>query len=248
MTDKKLITDRFSKSFSTYDDNAFIQNIMASNLIKFVPLNNFNSIFEVGCGTGILTRYIKTFFLYKNYTANDIVQESKKYVQKIIKDVTFVCGDIEQVKIDKKFDLIISNACLQWCNNLNATIIKLVNMLNKNGILAISIFGKKNLCEIKQLLNVSLNYPKVADIINNVDNFKTIYVGEEIKKIYFDSTIDIIRHFKQTGVNAVAPIKFTKTTLKEFEIKYKKLFVESDKCYITYNPIYVVLQKKINFS
>ena len=62
MTDKKLITDRFSKSFSTYDDNAFIQNIMASNLIKFVPLNNVNSIFEVGCGTGILTRYIKTFF------------------------------------------------------------------------------------------------------------------------------------------------------------------------------------------
>ena len=208
MIDKKLITDRFSKSFSTYDDNAFIQNIMASNLIKFVPLNNFNSIFEVGCGTGILTRYIKTFFLYKNYTANDIVQESKKYVQKIIKDVTFVCGDIEQVKIDKKFDLIISNACLQWCNNLNATIIKLVNMLNKNGILAISIFGQKNLCEIKQLLNVSLNYPKVADIINNVDNFKTIYVGEEIKKIYFDSPIDIIRHFKQTWVNAVAPIKY----------------------------------------
>jgi len=244
MTDKKLITDRFSKSFSTYDDNAFIQNIMASNLIKFVTLNNFNSIFEVGCGTGILTRYIKTFFLYTNYTANDIVQESKKYVQKIIKDVTFVCGDIEQVKIDKKFDLIISNACLQWCNNLNATIIKLVNMLNKNGILAISIFGQKNLCEIKQLLNVSLNYPKVADIINNVDNCKTIYVGKEIKKIYFDNPIDIIKHFKQTGVNGIAPIKFTKTTLKEFEIKYKKLFIENGKCYITYNPIYVVLKKE----
>ena len=243
MTDKKLITDRFSKNFSTYDDNAFVQNIMASNLTKFVPVNNFNSVFEVGCGTGVLTKYIKSFFLYKSYTANDIVKESKKYVQKIIKDVNFVCGDIEQVKIDKKFDLIISNACLQWCNNLNATIIKLVNMLNKNGILAISIFGQQNLCEIKKLLNVSLNYPKIADIINNVDNCKTVYIGEEIKRIYFDSPIDIIKHFKQTGVNAVSSVKFTKTTLKEFEIKYKKLFVGDEKCYITYNPIYVVLQK-----
>jgi len=243
MTDKKLITDRFSKNFSTYDDNAFVQNIMASNLTKFVPVNNFNSVFEVGCGTGVLTKYIKSFFLYKSYTANDIVKESKKYVQKIIKDVNFVCGDIEQVKIDKKFDLIISNACLQWCNNLNATIIKLVNMLNKNGILAISIFGQQNLCEIKKLLNVSLNYPKIADIIINVDNCKTVYIGEEIKRIYFDSPIDIIKHFKQTGVNAVSSVKFTKTTLKEFEIKYKKLFVEDEKCYITYNPIYVVLQK-----
>jgi malonyl-CoA O-methyltransferase len=243
MTDKKLITDRFFKNFSTYDDNAFVQNIMASNLTKFVPVNNFNSVFEVGCGTGVLTKYIKSFFLYKSYTANDIVKESKKYVQKIIKDVNFVCGDIEQVKIDKKFDLIISNACLQWCNNLNATIIKLVNMLNKNGILAISIFGQQNLCEIKKLLNVSLNYPKIADIINNVDNCKTVYIGEEIKRIYFDSPIDIIKHFKQTGVNAVSSVKFTKTTLKEFEIKYKKLFVEDEKCYITYNPIYVVLQK-----
>ena len=84
---------------------------------------------------------------------------------------------------------------------------------------------------------------KIADIINNVDNCKTVYIGEEIKRIYFDSPIDIIKHFKQTGVNAVAPVKFTKTTLKEFEIKYKKLFVEDEKCYITYNPIYVVLQK-----
>lgn len=243
MTDKKLITDRFSKNFSTYDDNAFVQNIMASNLTKFVPVNNFNSVFEVGCGTGILTKYIKSFFLYKSYTANDIVKESKKYIKEIIKDVNFVCGDIEQVKIDKKFDLIISNACLQWCNNLNATIIKLVNMLNKNGILAISIFGQQNLCEIKKLLNVSLNYPKITDIINNVDNCKTVYIGEEIKRIYFDTPIDIIKHFKQTGVNAVASVKFTKTTLKEFEIKYKKLFVEDEKCYITYNPIYVVLQK-----
>ena len=243
MTDKNLITDRFSKNLSTYDDNAFVQNIMASNLIKFVPVNNFNSVFEVGCGTGILTKYIKSFFLYKSYTANDIVKESKKYVQKIIKDVSFICGDIEQVKIDKNFDLIISNACLQWCSNLNATIVKLVNMLNKNGILAISIFGQQNLCEIKKLLNVSLNYPKIADIINNIDNCKTVYVGEEIKRIYFDSPIDIIKHFKQTGVNAVAPVKFTKTTFKEFEIKYKKLFVEDEKCYITYNPIYVVLQK-----
>lgn len=243
MTDKKLITDRFSKNFSTYDDNAFVQNIMAANLTKFIPVNNFNSVFEIGCGTGILTKYIKSFFLYKSYTANDIVKESKKYIKEIIKDVNFICGDIEQVKIDKKFDLIISNACLQWCNNLNATIIKLVNMLNKNGILAISIFGQQNLCEIKELLNVSLNYPKIADIINNVDSCKTVYMGEEIKRIYFDSPIDIIKHFKQTGVNAVAPVKFTKTTLKEFEIKYKKFFVEDEKCYITYNPIYVVLQK-----
>ncbi len=243
MTDKKLIADRFSKNFSTYDDNAFVQNIMASNLAKFVPVNNFNSVFEVGCGTGILTKYIKSFFLYKSYTANDIVKESKKYIKEIIKDVNFVCGDIEQVKIDKKFDLIISNACLQWCNNLNATIIKLVNMLNKNGILAISIFGQQNLCEIKKLLNVSLNYPKIADIINNVDNCKTVYIGEEIKRIYFDTPIDIIKHFKQTGVNAVASVKFTKTTLKEFEIKYKKLFVEVKKCYLSYYPIYVVLQK-----
>lgn len=243
MTDKKLIADRFSKNFSTYDDNAFVQNIMASNLTKFVPVNNFNSVFEVGCGTGILTKYIKSFFLYKSYTANDIVKESKKYIKEIIKDVNFVCGDIEQVKIDKKFDLIISNACLQWCNNLNATIIKLVNMLNKNGILAISIFGQQNLCEIKKLLNVSLNYPKIADIINNVDNCKTVYIGEEIKRIYFDSPVDIIKHFKQTGVNGIVPVKFTKTKLKEFESGYKEQFVENEKCYITYNPIYVVLQK-----
>lgn len=243
MIDKNLIVSRFLKSFSTYDDNAFIQNIMASNLIKFIPVKCFKSIFEIGCGTGILTKYIKTFFSYKNYTANDIVGNSHKYVQKIIKNSDFICGDIEQVKINKKFDIVISNACLHWCNNLNSIILKLLNLLNINGFLAFSIFGQSNCYEIKKLLNISLNYTNIKEILNNLDNCKIVYIGEEIKRFFFDSPIDILKHFKLTGVNSITNTKFTKNKLKVFEKDYKKFFVEKNKCYITYNPVYVVLQK-----
>lgn len=244
MTDKKLVTERFSKNFKTYDDNAFVQNIMAFNLIKVVPYNKFGSIFEVGCGTGTLTKYIDRFFLYDSYTANDIVKESEFYIKNIIKNGSFVCGDIEEIKINEKFDLIISNACLQWCNDIDKTVTKLAGLLNKNGILAFSVFGNKNLCEIKKIFNVSLQYFDIKKLKIS-DDLKTIYAGEEIKKIYFDSPIEILKHFKLTGVNAVSKTNFTKTKLKEFETGYKKLFCRNGKCYITYNPSYVVLQKII---
>ena len=96
MRDKALIAQRFSKAWKTYEEYAVVQNQIADNLI--VILQNyfavsakqnavsvgqngvlfqrngvsFQRVFEVGCGSGLLTRKMLADFDCKSYIANDI--------------------------------------------------------------------------------------------------------------------------------------------------------------------------------
>ncbi len=230
MIDKELVKKRFSKSLDTYEDNAFVQKEMGTKLLSLLERKDFNSIFEIGCATGLLTKQINECLNYNSLTANDIVADAKSYVEDIVTD--FICEDIEKVTFDKKYDLIISNACLQWCNDINTTINKLLLALDDNGILAFTLFGEDNLKEIKNLFNFQNKVCVSAKI------FK-----EETIKLYFNTPLDVLKHIKLTGVNAVQEHKFTKSTLKEFEENYKNLYSENGKVYLTYNPIYLIIKK-----
>lgn len=230
MIDKELVKKRFAKSLTTYEDNAFVQKEMGLKLINLLGKKDFNSIFEVGCASGLLTKQIKENLIYETLTANDIVPQAQDYVKDIATD--FICADIETINLNKNYDLIISNACLQWCNDINATINNLLNALNNNGILAFSLFGEDNLKEIKNLFNFQ----------NKIQITAKVFKEENIK-LYFDSPIDVLKHLKLTGVNALKEHKFTKSSLKEFEKKYKELYSENGKVYLTYNPIYLIIKK-----
>ena len=230
MIDKELVKKRFSKSLDTYEDNAFIQRKMGEKLLQLLNKREFNSIFEIGCATGLLTKQIKSSLKYNSLTVNDIVEDAKQYVENIVDE--FICEDIESLSFEKKYDLIISNACLQWCNDINLTINKLLNALEHNGILAFTLFGEDNLKEIKTLFN-----------FQNKINLSAKIIEEETIKIYFDSPREVLKHLKLTGVNALQEHKFTKSTLKDFEEKYNKMYSENGKVYLTYNPIYLIIKK-----
>lgn len=231
MIDKSLVKKRFSKSLKTYNDNAYIQKIMAKELIELLPKNNYNSILEVGSATGILTKEIVEKLKFEKYTANDIVENSKKYIDEIIPNNKFIIGDIEEINFECKYDLIIANAVLQWCNDIDLTIKKLTNYLNKDGIIAVSVFGKDNLKEIKNLFKLKTPVPTSFSYI------------EKEYKLLFDSPIDVLKHIKYTGANSLIEFKFTKSLLKSFEEQYKTLYASDGKVVLTYNPLYIVIVK-----
>ncbi len=235
MIDKSLVKKRFKKSLSTYNDNAIIQKQTAEKLISLLPEKQYSSILEIGCATGLLTEKIKQNLSFNDFYANDIVEESAQYIEKIIPDCEFIAGDIEEIQLDKKYDLIISNACLQWCSDILATIEKLKSAMKPNGVIAISVFGDENLKEIKNLF-------KIENKMYSMQDLKAFgNITEETHKLYFDTPLDVLKHLKLTGVNAIKETKLTKSQLKEFEIQYKKLYSENGKVFLTYNPVYVVL-------
>ncbi len=243
MIDKSLVKKRFKRSLKTYNDNAFAQKQMAEKLVNMLPSKSFKSVFEIGCASGILTSEIKKHINFESFTANDLVEESKNYINKIIPVNTFISGDIEELCFEEKYDLIISNACLQWCGNIEKTILKLYDLLEDKGILAVSIFGDENLKEIKNLFNIENKMYTMPELKQFLFGFSDTVIKEDSLKQTFDSPLDVLKHLKLTGVNAVKELKLTKTILKQFEADYIKSYSINNKVILTYNPVYILIKK-----
>ena len=239
---KELIQKRFAKNLDTYNDNAKIQKIMADRLISFLKTKNFNSIWEIGCGTGFLTNLAVKNLNFCSYTANDIVKECEDYIKTINPNIKFLCNDIERFinEDQEKYDLIISNAAFQWVENFEEFINKLISKLNPEGILLFSTFGKENFREIYHVIGESLNYYSTLELKTFFKELNPI-IEEEIRIMAFKTPIDILKHIKNTGVNSIEAHSWTKTDMQRFENGYNNFCAKHPT--LTYNPIYVLIKK-----
>ena len=248
MINKELVKSRFEKSIDTYDKNAIVQKAMAEELTEKIRKycgTNFPEIFEFGSGTGFLTSCIAEKINFSHYYANDIVEKSESFVKKIISDCKFICGDIESIEIVKKFDLIISNASMQWISEIEPLMQKLKSTLNPGGVLAFTTFGEQNYKEIKDTTGLALNYLKTDTLIQLYEKFFSIeYMEEKTETLLFDTPMDVLKHIKDSGTNGIHTINWTVKKLKDFEKFYSLKFNQNDKVKLTYNPIYVILKHK----
>ena len=243
MIDKSLVKRRFKRSLETYEDNAVVQKQMAKKLIDILNAKKFDKVFEIGCSTGVLTNQIAEKIEYKKIDVNDIVPESKIYIDNILYDYTFIAGDIEAIDIKEKYDLIISNACVQWCNDIKVLIDKLYNSLNKNGIIALSIFGNSNLKELKNIFEINEKAYSVEELKNLLKEYKKCRIYEDTTELYFPNLKEILLHLKYTGANSLRNYSLTKSAFKTFEEEYFNKYSKNNKIILTYNPVYIVIEK-----
>lgn len=239
----KLIKKQFEKSFNSYDQNAIVQKIMAEKLVREISSvkTDFNSVLELGCGTGILTKELVRKINFKTYCANDLVEKSKIYVEKIVPNAEFYCGNALKIKPLKDIDLIVSNAMFQWFSNLENIGFNCKKQLSGDGILAFSTFSNKNFKEIRDLTGISLNY-KTFEEIKNVFNsdFEILHAEEFEHTLKFKTPLELLAHMKNTGVNSLTAQHWTFKEVKDFCDKYKEKYPEIT---LTYAPVIVVCRK-----
>lgn len=244
---KNLLKQRFEKSLISYKENSIVQSQMAKNLIELLmdkEHNKFDTVYEFGAGAGILTDLITQNITLKKFYANDIIEGSKPIVQSISKDIEFIHGDIERIQHPINIDLIISNAAIQWVQDIESLFTNLHKSLNKNGILAFTTFGNENFKEINSITNKGLEYinkDKLTEIASKY--FTPIAIQEEIVQLRFNTPRDVLKHIKNSGTNSITPQKWTKSDLKIFEDKYNKEFAIDDGVSLTYHPYYFILKK-----
>jgi len=246
--DKNRVKNAFLKAVNSYDDSAYVQKEMAEYLSKFLSQEHkdkyFKSVLEIGCGTGFLTKEIISSNNVEQYYLNDL---SDKYLDiikdKIDFDFKFIAGDIEEVYLENKYDLIISNAAIQWLNDIPIFFKKMDCHLNNGGLFIFSTFGDFNLYEINELTGKSLEY----DIFTNLRNFfeksdEIILDKREKRVIYFDSPQEILKHLKNSGVTGFNNKIWTISHLKRFISDYERFKFEN-RYPLTYDIIYFGIKK-----
>lgn len=239
--DNKHIKKQFEKSMENYDKNATVQDMMASKMvIELTKISaNFENILELGSGTGLLTKKIIKNIKFKNYFANDLVEKSKNYIQKIIPNVMFLYGSALKIKPSKKMDLIISNAMFQWFENLDKSIDIVKLSLKKDGLLAFSTFSPENFKEITELTGLTLKYKSKEEIqeILQIKGFKILYCENFYEEINFKTPLELLAHMKNTGVNSLSEKTWTVKKVKDFCDKYSKKYPKTK---LTYSPIIII--------
>lgn len=72
--------------------------------------------------------------------------------------LSFLQADADSLELHDNYSLIISNACFQWLKKLEGDLLNYVEHLQKEGILAFTIFSKDNFYELRECSGVSLEY------------------------------------------------------------------------------------------
>ncbi|EAJ0814126.1 malonyl-ACP O-methyltransferase BioC, partial [Campylobacter jejuni] len=196
-----------------YEKHAKVQDFMGLKLceiLKDLKISHFEKVFEFGCGRGELSKKLQNFITFDEYLKNDIL-DFKENSSILIFDMNEIA---KQDLSKEKFDLIVSNATLQWLD-LKRIIPSLRDMLNQNGILLLSTFAEQNLKEIKQSTGFGLNYFSLNELeqIFKV-YFNEVKITQELIKLSFDNALDVFRHLKLSGVNSLGFYPLNKGFLK----------------------------------
>jgi SAM-dependent methyltransferase len=147
-------------------------------------------VLEIGCGVGANV----PFFLSKNckYTGVDISKNAinflkKKYRNKN-KNLKFICSDYSNIKINKKFDLIIDRGAITCGNdliNIKKIILKVYQDLKNNGkFICVDWFSKK-----------TYGYKILKEKPNFISLKKSLF--SKVGKIYFVDEFEIRKLFKR---------------------------------------------------
>jgi len=148
---KEIIKERFNKASNTYNNHAFAQKIIINKLIHFTKENGIkkaNNVFEIGCGTGLMTKEIINHFSPNNLIVNDICENQLSITlnERDYKgyNIQYIQGDAEDILFPEDNNLILSSSAIQWLNDLDSFFSRIQTSINKDGIFAFSTFGKDN--------------------------------------------------------------------------------------------------------
>lgn len=154
MINKTLLQKRFNVAAVSYDQYANVQKKMAHSLLSTLnrrySANSSIRILRLGCGTGYVTEQLSNLFPKAQITAIDFAESmiAVARTRQNVNNVTFYCEDIERLRLEETYDVIISNATFQWLNDLKQVIRNLFRHLSIEGILLFSTFGQETFQEL----------------------------------------------------------------------------------------------------
>jgi len=241
------IRRRFGRSRDSYDAAAAVQAEMAAGLAEMLTIaslrQEFDRIFEVGCGSGLLTRQLAARFAYRELILNDLVPECEVLAKEFPR-AHFLPGNIDTLEFPHTLDLIAANAVLQWLHDPAALLRKFAAALNPGGLLGFSVFGPDNFRELRKLTGIGLDYRERESYLAMLKpDFDVLAVHEEKIELFFDTPEAVLRHIKATGVGATGSgRRWTRAKLEQFSADYQSLRT-ADGFPLTYHPILIVAAK-----
>jgi len=268
MINKEKLKRRFSRNAKQYDQYAYVQKIMGDHLVKHIQnKHSINSILEVGCGTGYVTRKLVELFPSAHITALDIAPGMIEHSRNnMTQNITFICDDIEEVELERSYDLIISNATFQWFNHFESTFEKLTSALTPRGQICFSTFGQHTFNELRtsfeaindqreleEPLKPSQQFFKSSELLEQCESILCNYastfnteVNESLIPEYFPTCQDFLMAVKKIGANNAQQnrSRVIPGFIDDVMAHYDQTHIFSEGVKATYHALYFLITKE----
>jgi trans-aconitate 2-methyltransferase len=109
------------------------------DLLAAVPTRAPRRAIDLGCGPGNSTQVLKARFPDAAVTGLDSSEEMVRAARQRLPDISFEVGDIDAWESPPEWDVILSNAVLQWLPDHWSTLPRLVDKLAPGGSLAVQM-------------------------------------------------------------------------------------------------------------
>ena len=155
-----LETDRVRRAFGRaatgYEAVAVLQHQVETMLLERLDQLTAppSHVLDLGAGTGRASAAMRKRYPQAEVIAVDMalpmLREAKKHAG-WWKPFRRVCGDARALPLaDQSVDLLFSNLCLQWCENLGEVFAEFRRVLRPGGWLLFTSFGPDTLTELRQ--------------------------------------------------------------------------------------------------
>ena len=127
---------------SDWNSNLYLKfevqrTLPAKDLAAKILIKNPEKIIDIGCGPGNSTAVLQSVFPNAKITGIDSSPDMIKRARQNHPELLFEMCTARDIK--SGYDVIFSNACLQWVDNHKELLPQLMNKLNTGGILAVQM-------------------------------------------------------------------------------------------------------------
>jgi malonyl-CoA O-methyltransferase len=246
----------FDRAARGYDAAAFLQKEVGERLLERLDLmaNVPSRVLDVGCGTGRPTLALQKRYPDTQVIGLDLAPAMLKRAAKrqpwLGRGADFVCAEASQLPLaDASFDLVYASLLLQWCEDLDATLLEWRRLLKPHGLLLFSTLGPDTLRELRAAwsavdgynhVNRFLDMHDVGDALIRAGFVEPVMDVEHITLTYDDAT-GLMRDLKSIGAHNVTAGRrrglMGRGRLQAFAAAYEK-FRSEGRLPATYEVVY----------
>ena len=185
----------YNKKPKSYHDNDFKSGrwdylASESEKLRYINIITFyrefkpnGSILDIGCGQGVLYKYMSEEFpqLAKSFTGIDISSAAIQMARKEFPDVDFQTMNYDEEKPDQKYDVVIFNETLYYLAWPMKTLKKSFDNLNPDGIVIVSMHdyhGRNN----RIWKQIERNYSILASKKEAVNKGKMVWDAKVLRQ------------------------------------------------------------------
>ena len=244
--DAKQVRRAFSRSAASYDAAAKLQHAVAARLLESLDYLDDPAlkreppqrVLDLGCGTGRASIAMQKRWPKAHVVSLDLAlpmlqqaraasKRSRAWLSNPFARVPHaVCADARALPLaEASVDVLFSNLCVQWVEDLDALFAGFRRVLKPNGLLLVSTFGPETLWELRDAFAHADAAPHVspfADIAGFGDalvraGFRQPVLDREEETTHYPDLPALMRELRAIGAtNALASRRHTLTGRSRF--------------------------------